>query len=220
MSEASAKTAIVIGATGLVGHALVEQLSNEKNFGKIIAVTRRPVKFRSSKVENQVVDFNHLEKHAGIFQGDYLFSCLGTTKKQAGSIEAQRKVDLDYQLTVAKLAAANGVPHYLLVSSAGANERSNNDYLQMKGELEAKALALPFKRVSIFRPSLLLGDREKARTGEKLAATIMPMFTFLPGIRRYRPIRGEQVAQKMIQVSQHNGPAKERFTLDEVFPQL
>jgi uncharacterized protein YbjT (DUF2867 family) len=101
------KTAIVIGATGLVGRALVDQLADADHICKIITLTRRSAIHSSPKVFNQVVDFDHLEDHAALFNGDFLFSCLGTTLKQAGSVAAQRKVDLDYQLKAAQLAASN-----------------------------------------------------------------------------------------------------------------
>lgn len=212
------KVASVIGATGLVGRALVDQLAAASHISRVIAVTRRPLQQPSPKVKNHIVDFDRLEEYAEAFQGDYFFSCLGTTLKQAGSIEAQRKVDLDYQFRAAQLAASNGVPHYLLVSSSMAAEESSNPYLRMKGELEKKVLALPFKRISIFQPSLLIGSREVPRLGETLASWMMPAVCTFPGLRRYRPIRGEEVAAKMVQVSQGDGEPLEWFRLDEVFP--
>ena len=107
--------------------------------------------------------------------------------------------------------------HYLLVSSTGANARSKSPYQKMKGELEEKVSTLPFKRISIFQPSLLLGPREEIRVGEKLATMIMPSVCKLPGLRRYRPITRGQVATKMVQVSQQTGKAREWFRLDEIF---
>ncbi len=211
------KIAIVIGATGLVGSALVEQLASADHIGKIITLTRRPVTHFSSKVCNQVVDFDCLEEYAESFNADFLFSCLGTTRKQAGSIAAQRKVDLDYQFKAAQLAANSGVEHYLLVSSSAANEKSNSQYLKMKGLLEQKIRSLPFLRISIFQPSLLLGQRVDYRLGEKLGSWVMPALCIIPGLRRFRPITGEQVAAKMVLVSQQSGKPVELFCLDDIF---
>ena len=211
------KTAIVIGATGLVGRSLVDQLIHADHIEKIITLTRRPVTNDSAKVINHVVDFEQLENSAPLFKADILFSCLGTTKKQAGSIEAQRVVDLDYQVKAAQLAANNGVSHYLVISSNGANKNSSNPYLKMKGELEEKVRSLPIKRISIFQPSLLLGQRPEFRFAEKLGSYILPVLCRLPGLRRYRPIKGEQVAAKMVQVSQQPGKDREWFRLDEIF---
>ncbi len=210
------QVAIVIGATGLVGKALVNHLADAHHIGKIITLTRSSAKHSSSKVFNKIVDFEHLDDYAELFNADFLFSCLGTTLKQAGSIVAQRKVDLDYQFKAAQLAANNGVEHYLLVSSSSANEKSNSQYLKMKGELEQRIKNLPFKRISIFQPSLLLGQRADFRLGEKLGSWVMSPLCLIPWLRRFRPITGEQVAAKMVLVSQQSGRPLELFCLDDI----
>ncbi|MBA6399815.1 NAD(P)H-binding protein [Colwellia sp. BRX10-4] len=212
-----AKKAIVIGATGLVGRAIVDQLVSCDHISEIITLTRRPSPHASTKVCNQVVDFDHLNNYITLFDADFLFSCLGTTVKQAGSIVEQGRVDLDYQFEVAQLAVNNGVNHYLLVSSAGANDQSNNPYLKMKGILEQRIKHLPFKRISIIQPSLLLGQRTEFRLGEKMASWFMPILCIIPLLRRFRPITGEQVAARMVLSSQELGPSIEIFCLDEVF---
>lgn len=211
------KIAIVIGATGLVGRALVDLLADADHIDKIITLTRSSAKHSSPKVFNQVVDFDHLEDYASSFSADFLFSCLGTTLKQAGSIDAQRKVDLDYQFKAAKLAANNGVDHYLLVSSSAANDQSNNQYLKMKGVLEQRVKSLPFKRISIFQPSLLLGQRADFRLGEKIGSWVMSALCVIPWLRRFRPITGEQVAARMVLASKQSGRSLELFRLDDVF---
>lgn len=208
----------MLGATGLVGRSLVEQLANAEHIGRVVTITRRPSTALSAKVVNHVVDFNRLDDYAAQFAADYLFSALGTTRKQAGSIAAQRKVDLDYQLAAALLAARSGAAHYLLVSSAGADAGSRNPYLAMKGELEQRVMELPFPRISIFQPSVLTGQRAEARASERIAGVILGGLHVIPGLRRYRPIRGEQVAHKMVIVSNTPGPSREWFRLDEVFP--
>lgn len=211
------KIAIVIGATGLVGSALIDQLADADHIDKVMTLTRRSAEHSSSKVRNQVVAFDHLEDYVSSFKADYLFSCLGTTLKKAGSIASQHKVDHDYQFKAAQLAASNGVNHYLLVSSSGADDQSNNPYLKMKGELEQRIKLLPFERISIFQPSLLLGQRTDFRLGEKLGSWALPFLAIIPWLRRFRPIAGEEVAAKMVQVSRQSGPALEWFRLDEIF---
>ncbi len=211
-------TAIVVGATGLVGSALVDQLSRAAHIDRVVTLTRRGVAHELPKVVNRVVDFEHLERDAAAFQGRYLFCCLGTTLRKAGSIEAQRVVDLEYPYQAALLASRAGVRHFLLVSSSFADAQSKRPYLQMKGELEQRVLALPFERVSIFQPSVLLGPRPEGRPAEALAAAVLNLASRLPRLRRYRPIRGDEVAEKMVQVSARVGPRIERFALDEVFP--
>jgi len=211
------KVAVVIGATGLVGSALTDRLGDADHIGKVATLTRRPAPHVSPKIDNRVVDFDRMEDRASVFKADLFFSCLGTTRKQAGSIAAQRKVDLDYQFRAAQLAAGHGVRHYLLVSASGANAKSNNPYLRMKGELEEKVQALSFERITIFQPSLLLGQRKAFRFGETAGALLLPILCRIPGLRRYRPIRGEEVAAKMVQVSRHPGPSREWFRLDQIF---
>ncbi len=209
--------AVVIGATGLVGRALTDRLAAADHVGQVVTLTRRPADRQSAKVINQVVDFDRLEQYAPLFRAARFFSCLGTTRKQAGSIAAQRKVDFDYQYRAAELAAENGVRHYLLISSSGADAGSKNPYLKMKGELERRIQALPFERISIFQPSLLLGQRKELRMGEKLGGLILPALCRIPGLRRYRPIPAAQVAAKMVAVSRRPGKAVEWFRLDELF---
>ena len=211
------KTAIVIGATGVVGRAVVNQLAISDVYTKIVTLTRSQALHASDKVENHIVDFDQLEHYAELFGGDALFSCLGTTLKQAGSVDAQRSVDFAYQLHAAELAVRQGVNHYLLVSSSGANSASRSAYLKMKGELEQRVKHLPFNRISIFQPSLLIGERKDQRLGEDIGRMILPVLCKLPLLKRYRPIRGDQVAAKMIRVSLQPGPPLEFFTLDAIF---
>lgn len=212
------KTAIVLGATGLVGSNLIEQLIEHPPIDKIIAITRRPINYQSDKVENHVVNFDRITDYKTSFTGDVLFSCLGTTRKQAGSITALRRVDFEYQLDVASLAANQGVEDYFLISSSGANPTSLSPYLKMKGQLEAAITKLPFKSIRILQPSLLLGDRVDFRIAESVGSAVLPMICTLPGLRRYMPIKGQQVAQKMIEIFSHTPLGVQTLTLDEVFP--
>lgn len=212
------KTVIVVGATGLIGKELVRFLADEPSIARVVTLTRRPITYAGSKVTNHVVDFDNLQDSAKLFKGDVLFSCLGTTAKQAGSIRAQRIVDLDYQLDAARLAAEQGVSHYVLVSSSGANAKSFSPYLKMKGQLEDDVIKLGFEHTSIIQPSLLLGERADARMGEQLASKIMPALCKLSGLGRYQPISGRDVALRMIEVVNSPQPGVERLSLDEVFP--
>ena len=211
------KKAVVIGATGVVGRALVNQLVSTPEFTEIVTLTRRKIDYSDDKVVNHVIDFEHLDNCANLITGDCFFSCLGTTKNLAGSIENQRKVDYFYQLSAARIAAENHMSHLLLVSSSGANQHSYSAYLKMKGELETQIKMLPFKTISIFQPSLLLGDRQDFRLGEKIAALILPTLCKLPLLRRYRPITGHQVAVKMLTTCAQYNSGINTYTLDELF---
>lgn len=211
------RIAIVIGATGVVGKEVVACLSLSTHFDKIITLTRKQVKYSSPKVTNYVVDFNNVTELKKLLHGSHLFSCLGTTKKQAGSIEKQRIVDVNYQLKIAQLAVDNGIDNYLLVSSFGANCKSKNAYSQMKGEVEESVKKLPFKKISIFCPSLLLGKRKDIRVGETVGKYLLPMLCILPILKKYRPIQGKQVAKKMVSVAEQPTHGIETFSLEELF---
>ncbi|GAA58340.1 oxidoreductase HTATIP2 [Pseudoalteromonas sp. BSi20652] len=211
------RTAVILGATGLVGRALLKKLLNSSHFSHVVTLTRRPLPISHSKLTNHIIDFEKLSQYGELFKGDVLFSCLGTTQKLAGSVSAQRKVDFDYQFIAAKLAVCNAVQHYCLVSSSGANAQSRSPYLKMKGELELQIKLLAFARITILQPSLLLGEREQFRMAEKIGSVILPIITRLPFLRRYKPITGKQVAQKMLTVSIEQQVKLSYFVLDELF---
>ena len=193
------KTALIIGATGAIGHTLTQQLLASSEFGKVITFTRREHAIKHPKLENHTIDFSKLDDYSHLIQGDYLFSCLGTTKKQAGSIAAQRVIDLDYQYKFAQMAKNNEVNHLLLVSSSGANAKSKSAYMKMKGELEQSINALNFNMLTIVQPSLLIAKRDPMRLGESIGNQLLPWLCKLPPLKQYRPIKVEQVAKKLIE---------------------
>ena len=212
------KIALVIGATGLIGRHLVDELIGSSQFSQVIALTRKPLMIDATKFKNHLVDFERIEDSTALFtSASVLFSCLGTTKKQVGSIKAQRRVDLDYQYEAAKIAREQGINEYFLVSSSGASAMSPSAYLKMKGQLEDKVLALGFPRSVIFRPSLLLGKRTEPRFGEDIAAKVMPLLKYVPLLKTYRPITGQQVAIKMAGVAELVGLGNESYNLDQIF---
>lgn len=210
------KTALVVGATGLVGRSLVDQLAAAPHIGQVVTLTRRAVAHASPNVVNHVVDFDQLDRFGHLFHGQYLFSTLGTTLKQAGSREAQRRVDVDYQFAAARLAARNGVAHYLLLSSSYADPGSSNFYTRIKGELEQKVSVLDFPRVSIFQPFVLVGERPDRRPAEKAAAVIFRVLGALPGLQQFQPVTGAGVAAKMVSASNAPGPPREWFRRAEM----
>ncbi len=216
-SAMNLKTVIVIGATGLVGHELVIKLIKDETIGKVVTLSRSKIKVVSPKIESHIINFDDISSYQNLVVGDALFSCLGTTLKQAGSIKAQRKVDLQYQLELATVAANNNVSHLLLVSSSGANADSANAYLKMKGELEIAINKLDFQHIIILRPSLLLGDRTQMRIGEAIAGKILPLLNYLPMLRKYRPIPASTVAQKLITAFKGANKKHQIFELDQVF---
>lgn len=193
------KTAIVVGATGLVGRLLTMNLLADERYSSIKIFTRRSLGISNSKLREHIVDFEKLHEWKNEITGDELYSSLGTTIKKAGSKTSQYKIDFNYQYEFALAAFQNGVQKYLLVSSAGANDKSGNFYLRMKGELEMKIYSLGFKNILIFRPSILAGERDENRTAEKYSVTAMNILSrIIPPLKKYKPIAAETVAKFMI----------------------
>ncbi len=210
-------TAVVVGATGLTGAALVRQLLEEPRFTAVTAFTRRTTGVTHPKLREEVVSFDRPEAWGEQVRGDAAFSCLGTTKGDAGSLSAQRKVDFDYQLAFAQAAAKNGVGSFVLVSAMGANATSSIAYSRMKGELDDAVSALPLPRVRILRPGLLDGSRERPRLGERMSLPVVRFLTSLGVARAYRPITGETVAKGMIAAVFDGSEARRIYTGAELF---
>lgn len=210
------KTAIVIGATGLVGSHLVHLLLEDDEYKKVNVFVRRPTNIEHPKLREYVVDFDDRDTWRDKVKGDVLFSALGTTLKQAGSKEAQYKVDYTYQYDMAVTAASNGVRDYVLVSAQNADPNSSFFYARIKGELEASTSKLPFRNLIFIRPSLLYGKREHYRKRESLALCIINMFNKLGMLKNMKPIHGKDVAQAML-YAYRMAHGREAFTGTELF---
>jgi uncharacterized protein YbjT (DUF2867 family) len=209
------KTAIIIGATGLVGNQLVEKLLNDNRYNRIKIFIRKSTKLNHPKLEEHAIDFEKLEQWKNNITGDELYSAMGTTIKKAGSKEAQYKIDFTYQYECAKAASENGVGKYLLVYSAGANSKSSNFYLRIKGELDEKVSELPFKQINIFRPSFLAGERKESRRGEAIGISAVNFLAkIIPPLRKYRPIEAATVAEAMIKAA--NAENKNKISIYEL----
>lgn len=193
------QTAIVLGATGLVGREIVATLEADASVERVVVLARRqPDRPVAAKTVVRIVDLRDVASFAGDLAGDVLYSALGTTLKAAGSKDAQYEVDHTFQYEVAKAAKAAGVGTYGLVSSLGANAGSLFFYNRIKGELERDVAALGFARTRIVRPSLLAGDRGEARTGEKVALAAFKVLEHVPGLTRSRPIHVRTVARALV----------------------
>lgn len=212
------KTAILLGASGLVGSALLKQLIDDPEYIRIITIVRKPFKINHPKIKQMVVDFNKPESFKDHIKGDVLFSTFGTTIKKAGSKKNQYKIDFTYQYEIAKAASENGVKHYVLVSSAGADPKSIIFYSKIKGELDQEVRHLNFDHISILRPSMLDGDRIEKRSGEQIGLKIMnALLPWLPFFKKYRPIKDSIVASAMINVVNSNNNKYKIYELEQIF---
>lgn len=196
------KTALVAGATGLVGGELVKLLLEAPEYGGVTALVRRPLAVNHARLEQVMVDFAALDRFRERFRVDDVFCCLGTTIKKAGSQEAFRQVDLEYPAAMARLAREEGARQFLIVTATGADPRSGIFYNQVKGQAEEAIRAAGLPAVHIFRPSLLLGRRQERRPGEQFATAVSRVIPWVGPLKRYRPIEAKVVAAVMCRAAQ------------------
>lgn len=187
----------VIGATGLVGRYLVEELLANENFEKVKIFVRKNSGIQHLKLEQKIVDFSDPESWKSELRGDILFSALGTTLKQAGSREKQFEVDYTFNLNFAQQAKNNGIEKYVLVSSVGANANSRIFYTRIKGQLDEAVAKIGFDKLAILRPASLTGGRQNKRPIEEITVPMLNLITKFV-LKKYRPIHGKTVAKAMI----------------------
>ncbi|MFZ4800055.1 MAG: oxidoreductase [Bacteroidia bacterium] len=193
------KTAIIAGATGLIGNQLLEKLLEISQYDKVIALVRNEIPLQSNKLIQIKVDYDNLQLIAENLKSDDVFCCLGTTINKAGSKEEFYKVDFQYCLNLAIETHKNGASNFYLVSALGANANSKVFYNSVKGKIEDAIKMIGFKSFYIFRPSLLLGNRNEFRLGEKIMQIILkPLSKIMVGsMKKYAAIESNQVAKVM-----------------------
>lgn len=192
--------ALVLGATGATGQELVKLLLKNSDFSKVSIFVRRAINFKHEKLIVHKVDFSRLNNYKNLINGDVFFSCLGTTRKDAGSKKEQYKVDYTYQYEFAKMASDNRVSQYSLVSSIGANNKSYFFYPRIKGDLEESVKNLNFNKIHIFQPPSLVRQPDLIRSGEKISLKILSILNKIGLLRSFRPLSVEYLAIKMIRV--------------------
>lgn len=202
--------ALVLGATGLVGNKLVNQLLVDTRYKSVTLLLRKPLAQRlfvddEHKLQPIVIDFTHLQDYQGYFGVEHVYVCLGTTLQQAGSKAKFREVDFEYVHIAAQLARAQRARSFVWISSVGAHAKSRNFYLRVKGELENAIIGMTgLDNASGVRPSLLLGERQEQRLGERIAMYLMRFISpLLRGkLAKYRPVHAAEVAAQMIRLQQ------------------
>lgn len=195
-----AKTAIVFGATGLVGSQLLPLLFNDPAYDLVLVFTRRSLGIVNAKLEEVITDFKDLDALRRQVKGDVVFNCLGTTINTAGSEAAFRRIDFELVRWSAVAANESNVPQFLVVSSMGANPDSRIFYNRTKGEMEKAVSALDFKQCVILRPSMLYGPRKEFRFGERVGQFFMFLFWLLIPAK-YKPVHAQTVARAMVKLA-------------------
>ena len=198
----TSRKAFIVGATGLIGKYLTSLLLDSDRYDEVVAITRKPLG-KHTKLKNLLGGYDDLEQLSDNIRGDDIYCCLGTTMKTAGSKENFRKVDYDYPLKIAQIAAQNRANQFLVVTAMGASARSNVFYNRVKGELEEELAKIPFEGLHIFRPALLLGKRQEKRMGENIAQVIFSVINglFMGPLKKYKAIDYRKVANAMFSVA-------------------
>lgn len=198
------KTAVLAGASGLIGKQLMYKLLESTFYQKVIVLVRKEIPIKHPKIEQLILDFDNLARYQEQLKGDDFFCCLGTTLKKAGSKEAFYKVDFIYCLELGKIASQNHAKSFNLVSAIGSDANSSIYYSKVKGELEQALSDLHFSQLNFFQPSILVGNRHEFRMGERIGIGIAQIISPLMfgGLHKYKPIHAAQVANAMMNAAQ------------------
>ena len=194
---------ILVGASGLIGSNLLSELIRSEAISEILLLVRRSTGVSSTKVKELIVNFEEPNSYSVDIQGDIIYSCLGTTKGETPNTSIYRQIDLEYPLNLAKIGHKNGVAQFHIISSLGADARSSNSYLKLKGELEQELKKLTIPSLHIYQPSFLIGERKKYRLADKIMKPIFRIIDpFLMGpLKKYRSIKASDVAKVMLDQS-------------------
>ncbi|QLG45493.1 NAD(P)H-binding protein [Costertonia aggregata] len=194
------KTAIILGATGLTGRFLLRLLIKDDRYKKVVLFSRSKTEIKDAKIEEHLVDVLHLEKYKTDFIADEVFCCVGTTKSKTPDKKKYHSIDYGIPITAAKLCKENGIGTFIVISAMGANSDSSIFYNQVKGEMENDLLKLQIPKTHILRPSLIVGNRNKRRTGEWLAKQIFKVLNFflIGPLKNYRSIHSKVIARTMV----------------------
>ena len=211
------KTALIFGSSGLIGSYLLDLIVNDNNYSKIKLFVRSEPVNTSPKIEIIKTDFNNLENHKDSIVGDVCFFCIGTTRKNTPDKNEYINIEYNLPIEVAKIAKSNSVNYFVYVSSIAANTNASGLYLKNKGRVEEELKKLNFLKLSIMRPSILLGTRKEKRVGEKIGIFAMKTLSplFLGKMKKYKPVKAKNVAKTMLNVIQ-NDYQKTIFESDEI----
>jgi uncharacterized protein YbjT (DUF2867 family) len=199
------KTALVTGATGLVGKNIIDQLINNNRYSKVIIVSRRAAPFSHPKIEQITMDLDKLDELKLQANVDECYCALGTTQKKSGK-KGFFKVDFEYVKATARLCKVNNIPKFSVVSSKGANSKSAFLYIRTKGQIEEAVKSSGIEQITIVRPSLITGKRDEFRFGESAGYYLYKVFQpFMVGkFRKLRPVSAEKIARCMIELNQQD----------------
>ena len=194
------KTAIVLGATGLVGGHLLRLLLDDNDYSVVKVFGRSSVGFSEEKLEEYIVDLLTLEKHSEKFTGDVVFCCVGTTKAKTSDKSHYRDIDYGIPVTAATLSEEKNIKTFIVVSALGADKNSRVFYNRVKGDMEEAVMVKNIEEIYIMQPSLIGGERDESRMGESIAKFFMNLLQplMVGDLRKYRPIHPNDIAKAMM----------------------
>ncbi len=200
------KTAIILGTSGLTGSILLEKLLKDDRYETIKLFSRKEIENQPAKVKQFVGDIIELENFKKDFTADEVYCCIGTTSKKTPDKELYRKIDFGIPVKAAKLSKANGIKTFTVVSAIGANANSSIFYSKTKGEMEQAVLSEKIEKTHILQPSIIGGNRQENRIGEKIGLIITKLLQplFLGKLKKYRITEAEDIAQAMINLANTN----------------
>jgi uncharacterized protein YbjT (DUF2867 family) len=210
--------AILAGATGLIGSELLNILLTEPDYDQILVVARKSTGITHPKLKELIINFDRVDDYATEIAGHALFSCLGTTLNKTPDKKLYHKIDHDYPVRLAQLAAQNGVEQYHLVSSIGANSQSSNYYTRFKGETEEDVKLAGVKSVHIYQPSFITGDRKEFRPMEKIFIGLSFVFDplLVGSMKKYKSIAAKTIARAMFNQSIKNSEGVFVYPSDKI----
>ncbi len=212
------KTAIILGATGLTGSIVLQKLIADDRYESIKLFSRSKMEGLPNKVEQFIGNLLELEQFKADFIADEVYCCIGTTKEKTPEKTLYKKIDYGIPVAAAKLAKANGVDTFLVISAMGANKNSSTFYTKTKGEMERDVLQQNLKNTFILRPSLIDGDRDENRTLEKIGLTVLKVIQplFIGKLKQYKIIKAETIAQAMIHLANTTKHSEVIITSDHI----
>lgn len=211
------KTAIILGATGLTGSILLEKLIKDDRYTSIKLFSRKKVFFKSKKVTEYQVDLQNFPSFSDDFTADEVFCCIGTTAAKTKDKETYHAIDFGIPVAAAKLSKQNGISTFIVISSMGANSSSAVFYSKTKGEMENAVLKEQIEKTHILRPSLIGGNRNEFRFGEKIGKIAMGFLNplLVGNLEKYKMISPEKIADCMI-ILANSSNNQQIFSSDEI----
>jgi uncharacterized protein YbjT (DUF2867 family) len=194
------RVALLAGGSGFVGGELLRLLLRAPDYSRVYAVSRRPLPFDNPRLANRIVPLEETRARLAGLHCDDAFCCIGSTRRNAGSAAEREKVDLDLVVSFARAAQSFGAARLVVISSAGADPRSRNPYLRVKGEMEIALRELRLPSLEIMQPGLLLGTRSEVRPLELAGTLFMPLINplLLGRFEQWRGIAAADVAAAML----------------------